>query len=135
VLVVAAIIGSYEADADGDGVPDSEDGCPSLSGPAPTGCPIQQQDEGLSGIWRDESGNEFDVRHEGGGFSGTADDTVVQGVSFGTVRISGRLGPAGGQIDIMGPRGRVYQGAGSLERDPAGNVDAVFGPYRFHINH
>jgi hypothetical protein len=94
-----------------------------------------QREEGLSGIWRDESGNEFDVRHDGSGFSGAAEDAVVRGIDFGTIRISGRVGPAGGQIDIMGPAGRVYQGSGVLERDPAGNVDAVFGPYRFHINH
>jgi hypothetical protein len=49
--VVLAAWGAWAAggDGDGDGVPDAEDDCPQVAGPAPTGCPKKDTDG--DGLW------------------------------------------------------------------------------------
>lgn len=150
-VVVLAIIGGFgDTDRDGDGVPDGDDNCPGLAGPAPSGCPDDGPDDPdpdpdpdpgpapLSGqtetwnLYTNNALNRFVVQRRGSRFSGSG---MVNGV--GQVTIQGDISPVGGSVSIVGPGGPIFQGNGMLNPSPnqPGFMDANLGPYVFHINH
>jgi serine/threonine protein kinase len=128
-------------DSDRDGVEDGDDDCPAVAGLAPTGCPSVTPGPGpgpqppppppfnATGMWRDQSGNQFSVQHDGRSFTGMGS---VPGT--GLVNIRGALTMSGASIVISTAQGVIFQGNGSVGPG-SGGIDITFGSFMFHINH
>lgn len=90
----------------------------------------------LSGTWRDNFNNRFTVQHDGLDFSGSANNVMVNGAPSGTVTISGEVSATGGNIEISNANGVIFAGPGGMQQGSRpGDIDVVFGPHTFHVNH
>jgi hypothetical protein len=142
-----------ETDGDGDGIADEEDGCPTIAGQPPTGCPdlddnldplrpappttptTVPQEAAVQERWNIYFANStfpFAISRTGDTFSGTG---VMPNI--GPVQVSGSLARSNVHIAVQAPGGMVYNGPATYQRSPnqPQHFDLGFNGWVLHINH